>query len=559
MTNTERRYRLLIVDDNTVDRRFYRGLLTEQTLGGCEIRQAADGAEGLAALRAQTPDCVLLACSLPDMTGLEFLAEAAGPGELPCAVVLVAGHGNAAIAVAAMQRGAQDYLVKDQLNAGNLWHAITSAVAETELRASLADALRELAAANAALCHKIAVRQTVETDLRHARDIAEQVNQASTRFVATVINEMRAPLDRILGDADLLRIEGGLSARQALRVRAMTQAGRQLLKLIGGDVPTPARPDTTASLPGRTPAPSDAAWNTGPANSPLMPLSPPQSPQPATGRRVLLVDDIEMNHEVIGAYLRAAGHAAVVAHSGQQAVQLARDQKFDLILMDLRMPGMDGHEATRRIRMLPGRHGCVPILALTAATLRREQLEQCQQAGMDGHIAKQVDYTTLMVAVANAIATPTSRWTADAVPAATAGIAADAQIAAGTGVGHGNAPEAPAQPQFVRATLDETLSFLSPEQAAAQLQSLRGRNAQMLRLLDQPATPALLTEAAHTLASAAGMFGFAALSAVARGFEQALEHGTPEADRLGQCVRAETCAALTALDTLVHECRMQPA
>src|SRR5580698_3509280 len=94
MTGTGRGYRLLIVDDDATDRRLYGRLLARQAGGGCEVEQASDGAAGLAALRAQTFDCVLLDFHLPDMTGLEFLAAAAAAGELACAVVLVTGQGN---------------------------------------------------------------------------------------------------------------------------------------------------------------------------------------------------------------------------------------------------------------------------------------------------------------------------------------------------------------------------------------------------------------------------------------------------------------------------------
>ncbi len=70
---------------------------------------------------------------------------------------------------------------------------------------------------------------------------------------------------------------------------------------------------------------------------------------------------------------------------------MAGEQAFDLILMDLRMPKMDGLEATRLIRAMPAPRGWIPILALTAYTFP-EQVAQCRDAGMDGHVAKPVEY-----------------------------------------------------------------------------------------------------------------------------------------------------------------------
>jgi CheY-like chemotaxis protein len=121
------------------------------------------------------------------------------------------------------------------------------------------------------------------------------------------------------------------------------------------------------------------------------------------GSRVLLVDDFAMNRDVIGAFLRNAGHDVRLAESGHDGVRLAAEQDFDLILMDIRMPEMDGLEATRRIRALPDPNGQVPILALTACCLP-EQILECQAAGMDGHVAKPVEHATLMQAVGGAIA-----------------------------------------------------------------------------------------------------------------------------------------------------------
>jgi len=185
MTYAARSYRLLIVDDDAFDRRLYSKLLVRQGCDAREITHTADGASGLEKLRSQTFDCVLLDFNLPDMNGLEFLAKAAAAdGDLPCAVVLVTGHGNEAVAVQAMKRGAQDYLVKDQVNDNTLWRAMTQAVTQIELRQRLAGSLRDLTAANLALEQEVATRKAAEADLRAAKEVAEQANQAKTRFVA---------------------------------------------------------------------------------------------------------------------------------------------------------------------------------------------------------------------------------------------------------------------------------------------------------------------------------------------------------------------------------------
>lgn len=144
MTNVQRDYHLLVVDDDDIDQQNYRRLLTRQARGKCKIQQVSDGAAGLAVLRAQKCDCVLLDFNLPDMTGLEFLTEATIDGELPCALILITGQGSETIAVEAMKRGVEDYLVKDQMDTGRLWHAVTRAVTQTELRKRLACSQREL-------------------------------------------------------------------------------------------------------------------------------------------------------------------------------------------------------------------------------------------------------------------------------------------------------------------------------------------------------------------------------------------------------------------------------
>jgi CheY-like chemotaxis protein len=142
---------------------------------------------------------------------------------------------------------------------------------------------------------------------------------------------------------------------------------------------------------------------------PAVDVAPPPAPRavkqvaPPSGRRVLLVDDIQINRDIIGAFLDTAGHAVIMAEGGEEAVRLAGEQQFDMVLMDVRMPVVDGLEATRRIRTLPAPNGGVPILALTAYIFP-DQVAQCFNAGMDGHLPKPIDYETLMSTIDGTIA-----------------------------------------------------------------------------------------------------------------------------------------------------------
>lgn len=118
--------------------------------------------------------------------------------------------------------------------------------------------------------------------------------------------------------------------------------------------------------------------------------------------RVLLVDDHPMNRELGHALLTLAGCEVSTADDGVQALAAARLGDFDLILMDVHMPGMDGLAAARAIRGLPGPRGGVPIIALSADALP-EQIVRCRQAGMNDHVAKPIRREELLAAVSRAL------------------------------------------------------------------------------------------------------------------------------------------------------------
>lgn len=106
--------------------------------------------------------------------------------------------------------------------------------------------------------------------------------------------------------------------------------------------------------------------------------------------RVLVVDDVAVNQKLAVSIVEMAGHEAVAAGSGREALQALRSLPYDLILMDVEMPEMDGLEATRAIRKLPGATGSIGIVAMTAHP-GDEFVDRCMEAGMDRYLAKPLD------------------------------------------------------------------------------------------------------------------------------------------------------------------------
>lgn len=110
--------------------------------------------------------------------------------------------------------------------------------------------------------------------------------------------------------------------------------------------------------------------------------------------RILLAEDNKINQQVILGYLNHLGQTATIAENGALAVELASQDVFDLVLMDMQMPVMDGIEATRRIRASDGITKDVPIVALTA-NASEEDRQLCRNAGMTGFQLKPISVTAL--------------------------------------------------------------------------------------------------------------------------------------------------------------------
>ena len=119
----------------------------------------------------------------------------------------------------------------------------------------------------------------------------------------------------------------------------------------------------------------------------------------AARTRLLVVDDVEMNRELVGLMLLPYGYEITEAVDGAEAVKVAMTARFDLILMDLQMPGMDGLAATRAIRANCEPNRLTPIVALSANVLPRH-LSECAEAGMNDHIGKPIILIDLLTKIA---------------------------------------------------------------------------------------------------------------------------------------------------------------
>ncbi|AWN43292.1 GAF domain-containing hybrid sensor histidine kinase/response regulator [Methylobacterium durans] len=218
--------------------------------------------------------------------------------------------------------------------------------------------------------------------------------------------------------------------------------------------------------------------------------------QPSGRRaRVLLVEDLELNQEIARRFLEMAGHHVDVASDGAEAIQAVQSAAYDVVLMDVQMPVLDGIAATEAIRRLNSPARDVPIIALTANVLSQE-VNRCRQAGMNGHVGKPFRAAELVAAV--------DRWSKNAA---------------------GEAPSAAATPPQVdldEGTLAELTELLGAEKTREYVQRL-DREIEAFAALSKSERldPSALTKAAHALVSQAGLLGFAALSSACSALEEA--------------------------------------
>jgi len=116
--------------------------------------------------------------------------------------------------------------------------------------------------------------------------------------------------------------------------------------------------------------------------------------------KILVVDDNMINHAILGSILREVGHDITTANSGLEALESLKENFFDLILMDIQMPEMDGIAATRKIRKIPGPKSEIPIVACTGDISGRH-IREYEKIGMNSAMKKPIDKAELLEILKN--------------------------------------------------------------------------------------------------------------------------------------------------------------
>jgi two-component system, sensor histidine kinase and response regulator len=248
--------------------------------------------------------------------------------------------------------------------------------------------------------------------------------------------------------------------------------------------------------------------------------------QPVAGAQILLVEDNLLNQQVAVDLLTRWGMAVTVAEDGRQAVAAVRAFDYDLVLMDVQMPEMDGYEATRTIRA-DGRFGRLPIIAMTAHALDSDR-ERCLEAGMNGQVTKPVVLSELADALLTWL--PPSRTAGSAVqpPAAGNGITAPAEAPA-DGLTIDFRSLAPVL------DVEAALGPLGGDQRLLHrlLVSFAGQHHSFADDIEGAVAAGRLDEAgrlAHMIAGTAGTIGAGDLGQLAREFEVALRSAVQSPD-----------------------------
>ncbi len=315
--------------------------------------------------------------------------------------------------------------------------------------------------------------------------------------------------DPVLAHTPMILLSSGLPGQSVREIDALGFAAT-LTKPV---LPRPLLEALTASL-GRDPAQTPAAMAAANAADSAIAAT--------RGRalKVLVAEDNHINQQVAVGLLAKLGHRADVADHGGEAVARLEKGNYDLVLMDMQMPVVDGIAATRLIRALPGAKARTPIVAVTANALNGDR-ERCLDAGMDDYISKPIDRRKLAALMEKWQGIIDTAPPVQSLPAA---------------------PEAPDDPLVDAATHEDLADALGEEEFHGLLRRLLASMDGYAAALDAAiADPAATAQTAHAVKGAALNLGLTALGNAAKALEMA-----------GKAGKAEELAALLAA---LHDAR----
>ncbi len=245
----------------------------------------------------------------------------------------------------------------------------------------------------------VAINVIDVSSLVNATERAEYAKHTTNKFFADASHNIRTPMNSIVGFAEVLTQEE-LTDEQLKFAGTIHESALDLLdtidKMIVQATTQPDTPEdeptTRRSKPKQQPTQSDPQNETAPTAD--LPETTPQELQPGDKPHILVVDDVIENRMLLEVLLRKNGYLITICSSGEQAVDLAAKDKFDLILMDIQMSDMDGIEATKNIKS-SGPNAKTPVLAMTASTEGGTELT-CLEAGCDDYIAKPIKKEILL-------------------------------------------------------------------------------------------------------------------------------------------------------------------
>jgi signal transduction histidine kinase/ligand-binding sensor domain-containing protein/ActR/RegA family two-component response regulator len=249
-----------------------------------------------------------------------------------------------------------------------------------------------------------AIKFTESGSVALVLDLVRQDGQSATVAVQVHDTGIGIPADKLKAVFEpFTQADGSMTRRYGGTGLGLTITA-QLVRLMGGEIRVESQPGrgTTFAFTARfavppaddTAAPGPAALDDAPAGA------PPQ------GLRVLVAEDNLVNQRLIARLLQKWGHQVTIVASGEQAVEATVASPFDVVLMDVQMPGMDGFEATQAIRAREaatgGRH--LTIIAITAHAMKGDR-ERCLEAGMDAYVSKPVEAAELRRTISEMTAT----------------------------------------------------------------------------------------------------------------------------------------------------------